>query len=92
MIAKQSVYLTADRSKAVPESDPEAKFLLVREGHEIEEALVEKHSALDLVNSASKAKPAEPAPSREHMPPANPAPDTAPAAKKKGGRPAKSKK
>lgn len=71
MIAKQSVYLTADRSGVVPEGHEDAKFLLVREGHEIEEALVEKHDAMDLVNSASKAKPAQPAPSREAMPPPN---------------------
>lgn len=58
MIAKQSVFLTADQ-KAVPEGHADAKFLLVREGNEIEEALVEKHDALSLVNSASKKK-AEP--------------------------------
>lgn len=80
MIAKQTVYINSDRSQAVPDGHADAKFLLVREGHEIEELLVEKHDALDLVNSAPKAKPDEPAPSREHMPTPNAAP--APKAKK----------
>lgn len=57
MIAKQTVFLTGDRSKAVPEGHPEARFLLVREGHDINEALVEQHDALDLVNS--KAVPGD---------------------------------
>lgn len=77
MIAKQSVYLTADRSQVVPEGHADAKFLLVRVGHEIEEALVEKHNALDLVNSEATEKPA-PAPSREHMPPPTATPSPAP--------------
>lgn len=59
MIAKQTVFLTEDRSTVVPEGDPKAKFLLVREGNEISDALVEKHDCADLVNKAAKgsAKP-----------------------------------
>lgn len=96
MIAKQSVYLNADRTAAVHEGHADAKFLLVREGGEVEEALVEKYDgALDLVNSEAKAQ-AEPAPSpREAMPPpVGSAPEKAAPVKgkKKGGRPAKSKK
>lgn len=74
MIAKQTVFLTGDRSQAVPEGHADAKFLLVREGHDIEGALIEKHDAMDLVNSTATAKPAEPAPSREHAPAPNPPP------------------
>lgn len=69
MIAKQTVYLTGDRSKVVPEGDKDARFLLVREGHEINEALVEQHDALDLVNSAFKGDRPKAQPSElEEMP------------------------
>lgn len=61
MIAKQSVFLNSDHSKAVPEGDPDAKFLLVRAGHDISEAQVERYDALNLVNSAvSGEKPEAP--------------------------------
>lgn len=69
MIAKQTVYLNFDRTEAVPEGHADAKFLLVREGHDIEESLVEKHDAMELVNSASNNPPPAPAPSREAAPP-----------------------
>lgn len=68
MIAKQSLFLTAD-NKVVVEGDAEARFLLVREGHDINEAMVEKYDCADLVGTAAKVKPkaAEPNP-LESMP------------------------
>ena len=55
MIAKQSVYLNADRTKAVPEGHQDARFLLVREGHDINEAELEKYGGADsLVGSKAK--------------------------------------
>lgn len=91
MIAKQTVFLTGDRSQAVPEGHADAKFLLVREGHDIEEALIEKHDAMDLVNSAATAKP-EPAPSREHAPAPNPPPAAKPEKVAKSKKAPKAKK
>lgn len=56
MIAKQTVFLSSDRSKAVPEGDADAKFLLVREGHEIEPETAEKYEgAVDLIGKAGKS-------------------------------------
>lgn len=86
MIAKQAVYLTQDRQTAVPEGHKDAKFLLVREGHEIDEALVEKHDAADLVGSVSKVKAPEPEP----IPPPTLKGDAA-AEGKKAAEPAKKK-
>jgi hypothetical protein len=60
MIAKQTVFLTGDRSEAVPEGHKDAKFLLVREGSMIEDALAEKHNAVALVDTPAKKKPVEP--------------------------------
>lgn len=61
MTAKQTLYLDATRTKAVPEGDKDARFLLVREGGEIPDTLVEKYDVSDLVSSAAKgAKKAEP--------------------------------
>lgn len=67
MIAKQTVYLTEDRKNAVPEGDKDARFLLVRAGHEVNEAELEKYEgAQDLVTTESKVKPEPP---REIPPP-----------------------
>lgn len=65
MIAKQTVYLNEAKTKAVPDGDPSARFLLVREGHDVEPALVDKYEgAGDLVSSAPKQKKeSAPAPS-----------------------------
>lgn len=60
MIAKQTVFLTGDRSKAVPEGHEEAKFLLVREGCNIEDALAEKHGAVALIDAPAEKKAVEP--------------------------------
>jgi hypothetical protein len=58
LIAQQTVFATIDRKKAVKEGHPEAKFLLVREGHEISEADVEKHEgAAALVGSKASTEP-----------------------------------
>lgn len=66
MISKQNVYLNGDRSRAVSEGDKDAKFLLVREGHSIEEGEAEKYDgALDLIGSAAKQKAAAAAPSAD---------------------------
>jgi hypothetical protein len=43
MIAKETLYLTADRGTVVKEGDPKAQFLLVREGHELNDTLAEKY-------------------------------------------------
>lgn len=43
MIAKETLFLNADKSKAVPQGDKDARFLLVREGQEISEADAEKY-------------------------------------------------
>jgi hypothetical protein len=42
LISKQRVYVTKDRTKAVPAGHPEAAFLLVPEGGEIHEKRVEE--------------------------------------------------
>lgn len=53
MIAKQSVYLNTDRSKAVAEGDKDARWLLVREGHEISEGEADKYDgAASLIGKA----------------------------------------
>jgi hypothetical protein len=55
MISKQSVYLNADRSKAVPEGHQDARFLLVREGHDIEQSEIEKYDgAAGLIGAKAK--------------------------------------
>lgn len=64
MIAKQTLFLNGDRTKVVVEGDAEARFLLVREGHEISEAEVEKYDAAELVNT--KGKPPKAAEPSEH--------------------------
>lgn len=60
MISKQTVFLNADRTNAVKEGDPKARFLLVRQGHEIAESIVEKYSgAAALVGSGKDAPQSE---------------------------------
>lgn len=49
MIAPVSVYLTADRSKAVPHGDKDAAILLVRQGCDISEGEIAKHKGADKV-------------------------------------------
>lgn len=54
--SKQAVYLDASRKKAFPENHPEAAFLLVGAGSEIEESELEKYEGADK-HVASEAKP-----------------------------------
>ena len=58
-IAKKTYYLTADRSRAVGEDSPEAAYLLVREGSEIDPAQAEQYKvALAADEEKAKAEPA----------------------------------
>lgn len=60
MIAKQTVFLTHDRKSAVPEGHKDARYLLAREGSEIEPGHIEDiDGAEDLVGSARKGAVAE---------------------------------
>lgn len=43
MIAEKTVYLNAEGTKAVPEGHKDARFLLVRKGHSIEQAELDKY-------------------------------------------------
>lgn len=54
--SKQAVYLDASRTKVFPENHPEAAFLLVGAGAEIDEKEVEKYDGADKL-IASEAKP-----------------------------------
>ena len=47
MIAKERIYLTADKAKAVPHGDKAAAFLLVGEGSEIDPRDAEKYGLVD---------------------------------------------
>lgn len=80
MIAKHTLYLTADRQSVVKEGDPKAQFLLVREGQEISDADAEKYGV-----SGKKSEPAaEPAPAASSAAaPPPPAKATAKSAAKK---------
>jgi hypothetical protein len=57
MIAKQSVYLTADRKTAVPEGDKGARFLLVREGHEVNDAVLDRYENAESLVGAKRKGP-----------------------------------
>lgn len=96
MIAKQTVFLTGDHSEAVPEGHKDAKFLLVREGTSIEDALAEKHNAVALIDTPAKKK-VEPEqkntePVLKDQSAAAPAAQAAPAAPAATATPAKSPK
>lgn len=54
--SKQAVYLDANRQKAYPENHPEAAYLLVGAGSEIEESELKKYEGADK-HVASEAKP-----------------------------------
>lgn len=55
MIAKETLFLTADREKVVKEGDPKAQFLLVREGHELPDVTAEKYGVKGEKSSPSPA-------------------------------------
>ncbi len=48
MIAKQTVFLTEDRKRAVAQNDPAAKFKLIHVGQEISEAQDESARASEV--------------------------------------------
>lgn len=61
MKASQTVYLTRDRSRAVPAGDKDAAVLLVRAGLEISAAEAEKYEgAMELVGGKKKQPESEP--------------------------------
>lgn len=61
MISSQTVFLNADRTKAVKEGDKDAKFLLVKEGVEISEAEAAKYEgAAALIGKGGAKKAPEP--------------------------------
>lgn len=83
MISQATVFLTLDRKTAVPEGDPRAQFLLVREGQDIPEARAAKiDGAIELIGGTKKAPRGNVVESREpaaeHRDP--------PHKKEKGGR------
>jgi hypothetical protein len=47
MIARERLYVTADRQKAVREGDKKAAFLLVAEGQEILEVVAKQYGIVD---------------------------------------------
>lgn len=59
MIAKQTHYLTEDRSKAVPEGHKDAKFLLVQKGQEISDADAEKYGITGEKSGKHETEPPE---------------------------------
>lgn len=60
MKAAQTIYLTADRKRAVPEGHKEAQSLLVREGGEITEEQAKLYEgATELAGGTKKAAPAD---------------------------------
>jgi len=70
MVAQATVYLTRDRSRAVPAGDKDAASLLVRAGQEIPQATAEKYEgALELIGGIkSTPKTAEKIETREPEP------------------------
>jgi hypothetical protein len=50
MIAKENLYLTADRSRVVPEGDSDAMFLFAREGEEIPGRWAERYGLTEPVD------------------------------------------
>lgn len=59
MKAKEAIYLTRDRQKAVPAGHPDATFLLVRKGQEIPSGWVERYGLMETSAPAKKKKPAK---------------------------------
>jgi hypothetical protein len=81
MISKQTVFLTVDRKKAVPEGHKDARYLLVREGSEVEPAQLEEiDGAEGLVGSKRKGPSMDE--SRTHADAASSSPKAAKKARK----------
>lgn len=58
MISAQTVFLTGDRKRAVPEGSAEARFLLVRGGMEINAEYAAKYEgAIELIGGTKKNIP-----------------------------------
>ena len=70
MIAKQTAFFTGDRKRIVAESDPEAKFLFVREGCEVSDSEVTKYpGAAELISTEAKTeKPSKKSDDSDHAP------------------------
>lgn len=70
MISDKTLYLSEDREKVVNEGDPKAKFLLVRAGQELPDALAAKHGIGGVKKAApAPTSPPEPSPASNAMPP-----------------------
>ncbi len=72
MIPKHTWYLTTTRMRAVPQDDPDAYFLFVRAGDEIDDAMAEKYDLPALeAHMAASTKAVEAAPENKAviMPP-----------------------
>lgn len=67
-VSKERLFLTADRERVVPDGDPEAAFLLVGEGCELD---LETARRYGLANQPAPAKPAQPAAPKSATPGAN---------------------
>lgn len=67
--APKRIYVNADRSKVVDESDPEAASLLVGEGGQLDEAEARRLGLLDKPDT--KAQPQPPATKAVDHPPEN---------------------
>ncbi len=57
MIASKTVYLNAERTKAVPEGHKDARVLLVREGQSIEQATLDKYEGAEKLIGKGSAEP-----------------------------------
>lgn len=70
MFARQTVFLSEDRKRAVPEGDKAARFLLVRQGQEIPDAITKRYEgAAELIQSEpSSQAPAPPVESDDKKP------------------------
>lgn len=71
IIARERLWLTADKSRAVKDGDPEARFLLCAPGQQISKADAERYGLL-----AKEAKPEPPEASGVEVDPASPIPGT----------------
>jgi hypothetical protein len=93
MISKQTVYLNAQRTLAVKEGDSRAQYLLVRAGHEVPDAEVDRYEgAAALVGKSAKADPAAETSAPAAAPASAPQPAAKPEAPKSKARAAKPRK
>jgi hypothetical protein len=57
MLSPKRLYLTSDRSRVVEENDPDAAFLLVGAGCELNDTIARQYGLLDVQAKAIKAAP-----------------------------------